>query len=296
MSGEFQMKKFALLTSLLLGMSTIVASAQTSPSSSPDQNSPSMSGQQQPDSTYPQSQSQLPDSSQSAASATQAQADVQKAFQQDSSLSQSGVSVQVGTNNNLVLTGTVQSQADKDHAEQVARSASGGMTVDNQIQVSGSSTTPGSDTSTTPPPQGNSFLPAQEPSSQSPDQSSQTPDQTTPTQAPDQSSQTPDQTTPAPDQGSAAGQTGSQSTTGAQTPGMASDQGMNSSQSAQSQIQAALQQQPSLSGVSVTESASEIELTGNVAKSSDKKDAKKIAEQYANGKKVVEHITVGEPK
>jgi osmotically-inducible protein OsmY len=71
---------------------------------------------------------------------------------------------------------------------------------------------------------------------------------------------------------------------------------MSSGQGGQAQIQAAIQQQPALSGVTVSETDKEIELSGNVAKSSDKKDAKKIAEQHAGGKKVVDHITVGQSK
>jgi len=269
-------------------MSGVMVHAQGYPSSSqPDQTSPQTSGQQ-PDSTM----QQQPSSSQQApASATQAQASVQKALQQDPTLS-SAVSAQAGTDNKLVLSGTVPTQADKDRAEKMAQSAAGGMTIDNQIQVSGSSTSPGSSgSSTTPPPtppHGNSFMPSDaQTSSQTPDQSSagqtgQTPDQSTAGQSSTGQSSTGQSST---------GQAGSQSSTGSQNPS-----GMSSGQGAQSQIQAAIQQQPALSGVTVSEIDKEIELTGTVAKSSDKKDAKKVAEQYAGGKKVVDHITVGQSK
>ena len=251
------MKKLALVVGLLFGMSGVMVHAQGYPSSSqPDQTSPQTSGQQ-PDSTM---QQQPSSSQQSPASATQAQASVQKALQQDPALS-SAVSAQAGTDNKLVLSGTVPTQADKDRAEQMARSAAGGMTIDNQIQVSGSSTPPPT------PPQGNSFM-----ASDAAQTGSQTPDQGATGQ-------------------SSAGQAGSQSSTGSQNPS-----GMSSGQGAQSQIQAAIQQQPALSGVTVSETDKEIELSGTVAKSSDKKDAKKIAEQYASGKKVVDHITVGQSK
>jgi osmotically-inducible protein OsmY len=260
------MKKLALVVGLLFGMSGVMVHAQGYPSSSqPDQTSPQTSGQQ-PDSTM---QRQPSSSQQSPASATQAQASVQKALQQDPALS-SAVSAQAGTDNKLVLSGTVPTQADKDRAEQMARSAAGGMTIDNQIHVSGSSTSPGSSGSSTPPPtppQGNSFM-----ASDAAQTGSQTPDQGATGQ-------------------SSAGQAGSQSSTGSQNPS-----GMSSGQGAQSQIQAAIQQQPALSGVTVSETDKEIELSGTVAKSSDKKDAKKIAEQYASGKKVVDHITVGQSK
>jgi len=279
-------------------MSGVMVHAQGYPSSSqPDQTSPQTSGQQ-PDSTM----QQQPSSSQQApASATQAQASVQKALQQDPTLS-SAVSAQAGTDNKLVLSGTVPTQADKDRAEKMAQSAAGGMTIDNQIQVSGSSTSPGSSgSSTTPPPtppHGNSFMPSDaQTSSQTPDQSSagqtgQTPDQSTAGQSSTGQSSTGQSSTGQSSTGqSSTGQAGSQSSTGSQNPS-----GMSSGQGAQSQIQAAIQQQPALSGVTVSETDKEIELTGTVAKSSDKKDAKKVAEQYAGGKKVVDHITVGQSK
>jgi osmotically-inducible protein OsmY len=273
------MKKLALVVGLLFGISGVMVHAQGYPSSSqPDQTSPQTSGQQ-PDSTM---QQQPSSSQQSPASATQAQASVQKALQQDPALS-SAVSAQAGSDNKLVLSGTVPTQADKDRAEQMARSAAGGMTIDNQIQVSGSSTSPGSSgSSTTPPstpPHGNSFMAsdAAQTGSQKPDQSST-----------GQTGQTPDQSTAGQ---SSTGQAGSQSSTGSQ-----SSSGMSSGQGAQSQIQAAIQQQPALSGVTVSETDKQIELSGTVAKASDKKDAKKIADQYASGKKVVDHITVGQSK
>jgi len=115
------MKKLALVVGLLFGMSAVMVHAQGYPSSSqPDQTSPQTSGQQ-PDSTM---QQQPSSSQQSPASATQAQASVQKALQQDPSLS-SAVSAQAGSDNKLVLSGTVPTQADKDRAEQMARSAAG---------------------------------------------------------------------------------------------------------------------------------------------------------------------------
>lgn len=114
------MKKFALMAGLIFSLSGMLAFAQTSstPTQQPDQTQ--MSGQQ------------------SSQSPSQAQDEVRKALQKDPALAQSSVTASTGSNNTVVLTGTVTSQAEKDRAETVARSASGGMTVDNRIQVGGS--------------------------------------------------------------------------------------------------------------------------------------------------------------
>jgi BON domain len=60
---------------------------------------------------------------------------------------------------------------------------------------------------------------------------------------------------------------------------------------AQGQIQAALQQK-GLSNVQANVSADSIELTGTVNSADEKKEAKKIAKQYAGGKKVKDSLTV----
>lgn len=59
----------------------------------------------------------------------------------------------------------------------------------------------------------------------------------------------------------------------------------------QSKIQSALQQ-GNLSGVTVNATDSSVELNGNVNSAKEHKDALRIAKQNANGKKVVDHITV----
>jgi hypothetical protein len=145
--------KYLLVSGLLLGLSAIPLGAQTNSTASPDQNNPQMQGQQQPgaQSTAPGAQPATP---QQPVSTSDAITQVQQSFQKDPTLSQSGVTVQAGANNNLVLSGTVQSQADKDRAEQVARAASAGLSIDNRIQVNTSSATPQTSTppqsSTTP--------------------------------------------------------------------------------------------------------------------------------------------------
>jgi osmotically-inducible protein OsmY len=145
-----QVTKYFLISGLLLGMSAIPLGAQTSNPASPDQAQNPQTQQQQPDANNPNapSTSAQPASPQQSVSPSQAVSQVQQSFQKDPTLSQSGVTVQSGDNNNLVLSGTVQSQADKDRAEQVARAASGGLSIDNKIQVSSSNTTP--QTSTMP--------------------------------------------------------------------------------------------------------------------------------------------------
>jgi type IV secretory pathway VirB10-like protein len=60
----------------------------------------------------------------------------------------------------------------------------------------------------------------------------------------------------------------------------------------QSQFQNALQQQPNLSGVLVNYTDSSVELTGSVPTGKDKHQARMMAQNYANGRKVVDHINV----
>ncbi len=60
----------------------------------------------------------------------------------------------------------------------------------------------------------------------------------------------------------------------------------------QSQLENALQKQPALSGVHVNFTDTVVELTGSVPTSNDKHQARMMAQDYANGRKVVDHITV----
>ena len=60
----------------------------------------------------------------------------------------------------------------------------------------------------------------------------------------------------------------------------------------QSKVQSALQQNSNLSGVTVSASGDTVELSGTANSKKDKKDAVRIAKENANGKKVVDHITV----
>jgi hypothetical protein len=60
----------------------------------------------------------------------------------------------------------------------------------------------------------------------------------------------------------------------------------------QSQLQNALQQQPDLAGVQATFTDSTLELTGTVPTGKEKHQARMLAQNYANGRKIVDHITV----
>ena len=66
----------------------------------------------------------------------------------------------------------------------------------------------------------------------------------------------------------------------------------NAGSDVQSKIQSALQQQ-NLSGVTVNATDSNVELSGNVNSAKEHKQALRIAKMNANGKQVVDHITVG---
>ena len=66
---------------------------------------------------------------------------------------------------------------------------------------------------------------------------------------------------------------------------------MNAGSDMQSKITSALQSS-NLSGVTVNATDSSVELNGNVNSKKEHKEALRIAKENANGKKVVDHITV----
>jgi osmotically-inducible protein OsmY len=71
------------------------------------------------------------------------QSNLQSALQKDDQLAGQSVDVKVNGKNQIMLSGTVSSQAQKDHAEQVATQTAGSSyTVKNHIKVSGASGTP----------------------------------------------------------------------------------------------------------------------------------------------------------
>jgi hypothetical protein len=60
----------------------------------------------------------------------------------------------------------------------------------------------------------------------------------------------------------------------------------------QSQLQHALAQQPNLSGVQVNYTDTTVELTGTVPTGKEKHQARMMAQNYSNGRRVLDHITV----
>jgi len=104
---------------------------------SPQSTSPS--GGQQSTTSPTQAQPGTPGqaSTTPSASLSQAQSQIQDALSKQ--MPSSGVSVSINSKNQLELTGTVSSQSDKQHAEDIARSAAPSQTIINKIKASGSS-------------------------------------------------------------------------------------------------------------------------------------------------------------
>lgn len=122
------MRKYLPKILLVMAVSGTFALAQaTSPqsSSSPDQSaSPSASSATQSPST-------------ASGSLSQAQAQIQDALTKQ--MPSSNVTVSATSDNQLQLSGSVSSESDKQHAEDIAKSAAPGQTVVNKIKVAGSS-------------------------------------------------------------------------------------------------------------------------------------------------------------
>jgi hypothetical protein len=209
------MKKHLLLAALCLGLMSLGANAQVSPSTSSDQNNPAGTPGTPP--TFPTDQ-QAP------------------AHPHDT---------------------------DADHPEDQAPSATtpSGSSVGTPTD---SQSTTGANSSATTPQTDNTASPAPDSGSQSsttPNGSQSMPNHSTP----DNSSTTPD------------------STSGSATSAAGAD--------VQSQIQSALQQQ-GLANVNVNVSDQSIDLSGTVETGKDKQTAKRIANSYANGRKVKDNLTV----
>jgi microcompartment protein CcmK/EutM len=170
------LKKSLLTLALSCGLMALPSFAQSSPSSTPDQQTPSAQSTTTPDQQTPattpsgSATDQQTPAAQSGAISDQSstasqsgmnasgdsssiQSNVQSALQKDDQLSGQSVNATV-SGKKVMLSGTVSSQAQKDHAEQVAMQTAGsGYTVKNHIKVSGSagSGAMGSGSSTTPP-------------------------------------------------------------------------------------------------------------------------------------------------
>lgn len=138
------MRKYLPKILLVMAVSGTFALAQaTSPqsSSSPDQ-SASPSATQSPSSSASQSSSAM---SSASGALSQAQSQIQDALTKQ--MPSSNVTVSATSDNQLQLSGSVSSESDKQHAEDIAKSAAPGQTIVNKIKVSGSS----SDTKDTNP-------------------------------------------------------------------------------------------------------------------------------------------------
>ena len=120
-----QMKQFLCTVALSCGLVALPTLAQTSSQSSNPSGSSSATAAQQSSGTS------------ASADSSSIQSNVSTALQKDDQLAGQNVNAQV-KNQNITLTGTVSSQAQKDHAEQVATQAAPGYTVKNKIKVSGS--------------------------------------------------------------------------------------------------------------------------------------------------------------
>lgn len=82
--------------------------------------------------------SKMPQSDTAAASSTDVESSIQQALQKEPSLSGSNIQVKV-TNKDVALSGTVNSNDEKDTAERIAKSNAGTRKVKNHIKVSAKS-------------------------------------------------------------------------------------------------------------------------------------------------------------
>lgn len=240
--------KYVYKLAFILVIGTAFALAQTGAGQSSPSTSPSQQpGVQQTPESSPMGQSG------SAGAAAKAQADIQTALRKQLPASADNVTVSVGDNNKIQLSGTVSSDTEKQQVEQIARSAAPGVDIDNKLNVSSSPSTPPSGSK--PPLRLVAY------------QSSSSPQSSPAAQEPSK---------PSTDQ---AGSMSPASQTGG------SD--------IQDKIQKALQQDSSLSGANITVAVAgdKVELTGTATKD-QKKTAQQIAESNAGGMKVVNHIKV----
>jgi osmotically-inducible protein OsmY len=249
-------------------------------------------------STQSPAQTTTQSSSQAAISPEQAQGQIMTALRTQLPSAANSISVQVN-NNQLVLVGSVNSDQDKQRAEEIARSAAANQMVINNITVKGpgEASAASSSSQSAAGAQPSAGATANLPQSSAAGAAHQSTSSTANLpQAPSQSTATgstaASQSTTQPQPG-VAGQSNlpqsSTTETGAQA-------GVNSDATTQlqSQIQKALQNEPSLanSNVQANVSGDSIELTGTVETGKDKQTAKRIAQSFAGNRKVVDHIKV----
>lgn len=242
--------KYVYRLAFILVIGSAFALAQTGAG----QSSPSTSPSQQPSAQTPDSSPMGQSGTGSAAAATKAQSDIQTALRKQMPASADNVTVSVGDNNKVQLSGTVSSDSEKQQVEQIARSAAPSVDIDNKLTVSSSPSAPGSTppSGSKPPLRLVAYQSSSSPATQEPSKPSSDP-AASPAQA---------------------------------SPGGSSD--------VQDKIQKALQQDSSLSGANITVAVSgdKVELTGTVASKEQKKTAQQIAESNAGGMKVLNHLKV----
>lgn len=205
---------------------------------------------------------------------------IQSEICKDPTLASSNISVsQQG--NQIILSGTVASMEVKDKASDIAMKYATGMSLVNNLQVSGGQAgTPPSSAGGVGGAVGGTANPGA-PSTEQPAISGQAGASTSGAQTPSVSgqagvgAQTPE---------SGAAQTGAQ-------PGATMSTGDDQ---LKTQIETALHQEPTLSNdhINVNLTADQIELSGTVANGKGRQTAKRIAESFAGNRKVVDHLTV----
>ncbi len=167
------------------------------------------------------------------------------------------------TTNNIVLTGTVPTETDKQKAEEIARKQAGGLTVVNNIQVASSASAAMSNAPSSTLPQA--------------------------------------ETAPAGTSGAtAAGAAGTSATSSGTTAGTAGAQtgatggAMSSASDLQTQCDTALKREPTLASdqINCVVSGDTIELSGSVMTGKERQTALRIAQSFAGNRRVVDRLTV----
>jgi osmotically-inducible protein OsmY len=226
-----------------------------------------------------QQQQQLPQeqtpTAPQATTSTAAAGQIQDALQKQSPMLANKVTVSIAPDNSIQLSGTVDSQDQKDQAEQIARSVAPNQALTNGIKVSSAAMLPNS---TLPPGSQTEGSKAGEATAEAEQQ-----------QTGAATSQSPSQST----------NPNSQNPSSQQNPNLpqsgAPPSANSSSADLQSRINQAISSDPSLNGASISANVTDstIELTGNVPNKQARNAAKRIAKQNAGERKVVDHLTIG---
>ena len=260
---------------------------QTQPGNPPG----SIQEQEHPQQQTPEQQQQLPQqqtpTTPQAASPAAAVSQIQDALQKQAPTLADKVTVSATPDNAIQLSGTVDSQDQKDQAEQIARSAAPNQSLTSSIKVSSSATPP---SSPVPPVAQAEGSKAGEATAEAEQQQAGAATGQYPAQSTSPSSPTP---------GTQGNPNLPQSS---QTPGTQENSNLPQGQAAaatssdlQSRLTQAFSSDPSLNGAKVSANVTDttVELTGNVADKTARDAAKRIAQENSGGRKVVDHLTIG---